>query len=136
MKKEYGYINEHGYLVSKRLENIDAETLNEGWKPVREVAQSKVICDGYYCTRIMPFDAGEYIDYKYERILNVQRIKNEIAELKEMLSSGNSDIGDYKITKCYEASLVGENAPYDIAELHQKRNEIREKINELSKMLK
>lgn len=42
---------------------------------------------------------------------------------------------DYKIIKCYEASLVGEPLPYNITELIRLRNEWRSEINELENTL-
>ena len=52
--------------------------------------------------------------------------EEQIAALKEQLSST-----DYKIIKCSEASLVGEELPYDITALHAERQAIREQINAL-----
>ena len=49
-----------------------------------------------------------------------------IAELKEELNST-----DYKIIKCSESSLAGEELPYDIVELHAERQALRDEINEL-----
>jgi len=42
---------------------------------------------------------------------------------------------DYKIIKCYEASLTGEVMPYNISELIQQRNQWRSEINELESTL-
>lgn len=42
---------------------------------------------------------------------------------------------DYKVTKCYEASLVGESLPYDITELHRERQSIRDEINRLEALV-
>lgn len=53
-------------------------------------------------------------------------VEEQITSLKEQLSST-----DYKIIKCSEAQLVGEELPYDIAELHTERQALRDKINEL-----
>lgn len=50
----------------------------------------------------------------------------EIEALKEELAST-----DYKIIKCMEAYLCGEELPYDIAALHAERNAQREEINRL-----
>lgn len=50
----------------------------------------------------------------------------QINSLKEQLSAE-----DYKIIKCSEAQLAGEPLPYDIQELHNSRNAIREQINSL-----
>ncbi|MCM1165200.1 MAG: hypothetical protein NC401_04205 [Ruminococcus sp.] len=57
-------------------------------------------------------------------------VQSRIAELKEQLEES-----DYKVTKCYEASLVGESLPYDIAELHRERQSIRDEINRLEAMI-
>jgi len=38
---------------------------------------------------------------------------------------------DYKIIKCSEYQLAGLELPYDIAELHTERQELRNKISEL-----
>lgn len=51
-----------------------------------------------------------------------------IAELKSQLNST-----DYKIIKCSECSLAGEELPYDVAELHAQRQALRDEINELEK---
>lgn len=50
----------------------------------------------------------------------------EIEALKGELAST-----DYKIIKCMEAYLCGEELPYDIAALHAERNAKREEINNL-----
>jgi hypothetical protein len=53
-------------------------------------------------------------------------VQEEIASLKAELAST-----DYKIIKCSEAQLVGEELPYDIATLHAERQALRDRINEL-----
>lgn len=57
-------------------------------------------------------------------------INEQITDLKQQLSDS-----DYKITKCYECSLVGEVLPYDIEALHQERQSIRDEINRLEALL-
>lgn len=49
-----------------------------------------------------------------------------IAELKAQLSAT-----DYQIIKCSEYQLAGLELPYDVAELHAKRQAIRDQINQL-----
>lgn len=53
-----------------------------------------------------------------------QYYSKKIDALKADLSAS-----DYKIIKCYEASLAGETCPYDASELISKRNDIRAHIN-------
>ena len=56
-----------------------------------------------------------------------EEIKQQhINELKYELTAT-----DYKIIKCSECSLAGEELPYDIVELHAQRQAIRNEINEL-----
>ena len=62
--------------------------------------------------------------------IDPEAINKQIADLKQQLSES-----DYKITKCYECSLVGEVLPYDIKELHKERQTIRGEINRLEALL-
>lgn len=58
-------------------------------------------------------------------------IESEIRGLVSSLDAPTSSIGDWKIVKIYEARLKGEDDPYDYDELAQKRQEARDRINEL-----
>lgn len=151
---EYGYINENGYLVSRILEerveryrDEDGEikeriiSIEEqvsaliGWKPVDLVDNTKLQCPENYSVRIVPYDAGDKISYRYEQKFNIRIVREKISELKNSLTSSDSSIGDYRITKCYEASLIGAEMPYNITELHQKRQDIRNEINRLEELI-
>ena len=56
-----------------------------------------------------------------------EEIKQErIIELKRELTDT-----DYKIIKCSEYQLAGQDLPYDIVVLHAQRQAIRDEINEL-----
>ena len=50
----------------------------------------------------------------------------QIAELKKQLAAT-----DYKVIKCAECQLLGQEMPYDVAELHAERQTIRDEINKL-----
>lgn len=52
--------------------------------------------------------------------------EDKIRELKALLAAT-----DYQIIKCSECQLLGQPMPYDVAELHEQRQAIREKINKL-----
>lgn len=153
---EFGYIDENGYLTSKILEEYterfrdDDGKIQErvisieeqanilsglGWKQVELVDDTKLDCPLYYSIHIVPYDAGDKISYKYEQRFNVKLVQNKIDELKASLTSNDSVIGDYRITKCYEASLIGLDMPYDIAELHLKRQMVRDEINKLEALI-
>lgn len=53
-------------------------------------------------------------------------IKYRLIELAELLQGS-----DYKIMKCYEASMAGEDLPYDFAALKSQRDAWRQEINVL-----
>ena len=53
----------------------------------------------------------------------IERLKSELQE------------SDYKVIKCAEAMAIGEELPYNMTELHNERQALRDKINELEKQL-
>lgn len=147
---EYGYINDGGYLVSKFIEErteryqeqgeikqraVSIETQAAalsaaGWKPVDPLDEEQLACEEGYIVRVTPYDAGDRISYRYERVFDTQKVRRGIEDLKDRLTAD-----DYKIIKCYEASLMGNPLPYDITALHNERQAIRNKINELENIL-
>ena len=58
-------------------------------------------------------------DRRSELILDIESLKSELQE------------SDYKVIKCAEAMAVGAEMPYDVASLHDERQALRDKINEL-----
>ena len=49
----------------------------------------------------------------------IERLKSELQE------------SDYKVIKCAEALTIGVEMPYDVESLHEVRQALRDKINEL-----
>lgn len=144
--KEYGYINEGGYLHSRIIEEqqeryfdgktVKTRTITEeeqisvlveaGWKPVEPIDNSKLQTDDGYIITVMPYDAGDSIKFKYERVFDFQRRREEIKQLQDELTAT-----DYKVIKCYEASLAGEELPYDFPTLRAERQAMRQQINQI-----
>jgi len=58
-------------------------------------------------------------------------LQTELNCLMSDLSSPASPIGDWKVAKAQEYALAGLPAPYDIAELHSRRQAVRDRINEI-----
>lgn len=60
------------------------------------------------------------------------------AELRELESAlyYSPEFGDWKIVKVYEYRLQNKPDPYDIETLETKRQEVRDKINEIRDLLK
>jgi len=147
--KEYGFMDE-GYLHSQQIDVIVTNVRDENgniierttsveeqisrldgrWKPVDEINESKIVTEDGYIIRIEPYDAGDHIAYNYTKVLDTQKIKRQIDILKQELAAS-----DYQITKCYEANLLGKVLPYDALVLHTERQNKRDKINELEKLL-
>lgn len=72
-----------------------------------------------------------------EKQKNIQEKQQEIINLQAHLASKNSEIGDYKIIKCYEAALLGKkDMPYDVNGLVEQRQAVRDKINALQAEVK
>ena len=67
-----------------------------------------------------------------EKQKNIQEKQQEIINLQAHLASKNSEIGDYRVIKCYEATLSGaKTMPYDTTTLMAERQKVRDKINAL-----
>lgn len=149
---EYGYM-EDGYLRSQILEPFeqtykDSETgeikqrtisiqeqieviKQQGWKPVDPIDEVRQNTDREnYVIRIIPYDAGDRISYMYVEIPDVQKIRNNIAAIKNELTDS-----DYKIVKCYEANLEGTEMPYNTQSLIEERKKMRNEINQLQTLL-
>lgn len=123
--KEYGYM-EGEYLRSRFVEENDIEKLDKIWKPVEKINDSKLSSSDGKVVIPVPYDAGDKIAYHYVEKEDKGGIRQQINSLKQDLSDS-----DYKVLKCYEASLVGDTLPYDIQSIHTERQSIRDKINEL-----
>lgn len=59
--------------------------------------------------------------------------EESLAEKQAVIDSLKAQIAesDYKVIKCAEAQLMGEELPYNVAELHAQRQAIRNEINVL-----
>ena len=62
-------------------------------------------------------------DRQSELILDIESLKSELQE------------SDYKVIKCAEAMAVGGEMPYNMTALHNERQALRDKINELEEQL-
>ena len=91
--------------VEMNPENMDLYNLN-----CYHVVNGKVILD----------------EEKYKTRMDAKEVQEKISRLKAELAAT-----DYQIIKCSECQLLGQPMPYDVAELHAKRQAIRDKINEL-----
>ena len=58
-------------------------------------------------------------DRQRELILDIESLKSELQE------------SDYKVIKCAEAMCINAEMPYNMTELHNERQALRDKINKL-----
>lgn len=65
----------------------------------------------------------------------IESYEAELRCLKSSLQENSSEIGDWKIVKCMEANLLGEEMPYDVNELNAERQKVRDRINELELLI-
>lgn len=107
------------------------EKLSDEWKPVDIIVDENLFSDDPdVVVTVVPYDAGDHIGYKYIKKFDIQKVNTEIQSLKDDLSAS-----DYRVMKCYEASLTGEKLPYDIDLLSADRQAKRDRINELEARL-
>lgn len=121
-KKKYAKLDESSRIHFATYET-DAEAAEKGFLPYEEtelpVSEGNIIPHNYS-------RGYEEVDGKIVVIWKAYPNYEAIATLKDMLTST-----DYKVIKCYEATLTGEDLPYDIVELRNERQEIRDEINRL-----
>ena len=70
-----------------------------------------------------------------ERRMEREQKESEIRTLINKLSATSSDIGDWKVVKCYEAKLQEKSMPYDLDVLMAERQKVRDRINKLQEEL-
>ena len=99
---------EHDFKCKEKLEQFE-----ESFKPFKYL-----YIDGAITTN------PNYEDVSQEELQHNQ-IATEVAILKSQLAET-----DYRIIKCHEYNLVGMELPYDIQQLHEEREGIREQIRE------
>ena len=122
------------YLNYKNVDMLTEEEkldlINEGWKEVEDVNFIDEIPEYHEINYIISVkDDNFYGIYSLNK--KTIEINNKIKELKEELSSS-----DYKINKNLEAQMAGIEYPYDPKKLHEERQALRDKINELEELLK
>lgn len=70
-----------------------------------------------------------------EKQIEREGYEAELRCLRSSLLANTSEIGDWKIVKCMEAKLLGNDLPYNINELDSKRQKVRDRINELEVLI-
>lgn len=119
---EQGYFTGNYAIVGDIENSIEVESLppyeydSLKQQSCKLVDNSWVLDEEHYNRLVSEFEARKVEQQK----------QLEIAQLQKQL-----DDTDYKIIKCQEYSLAGLELPYDIEQLHNERQALRDKINEL-----
>ena len=139
---DYAIKNKGGnYFVTNDVEPNIQDLINIGYKQVHE----GIIPDEYdeytmeLTKDIVEREDGEY-EYKYTAVVSKAKIEKSISILKQQLADT-----DYKVVKNmeYQMAMMTSVEPntiildlYDPKELHNERQALRDKINELENLLK
>lgn len=122
MTQKYAKLDETGRVRFAEFPS-KAEAAEQGYLPYEETEMPETPAN------IIPHNySRKYVEKNGKILLTWEAYPNyeEIERLEKKLASS-----DYKVIKCYEASLVGAEMPYNTEELHQTRQEIRDEINRL-----
>lgn len=112
-----------------RVINQKGETITEYDLTVGQLCPTVIIREG--AEPIDNVTKFAWADEDYEEVQMFmpypeKTTAQKIQELKAKLSAT-----DYKVIKCAECQLLGEELPYDVVELHAERQAIRDQINRL-----
>lgn len=118
------------------VQNIDdknsaQELLDNGYLPTQEVNSLPNNELYTYCFYSLALNEGKRV---YEKTLhtNMKEVVGEkITSLKQQLANT-----DYKVVKNMESQMAMEDLPYEPNALHNERQVLRDKINELENLLK
>ena len=127
VRLENGKIVHETVTVEQQFEPLR----KDGWKMVELFDESQMQNEEeFYSTTAIPIDNGETIGFAYQKSLDKRLVQREIERLKSCLSAS-----DYKVVKCYEATMMKQNLPYDLNEICSERQSVRDRINELEAMI-
>lgn len=99
----------------------------QGLKPVDMIDEEKMIPSKEdFIVVAEAVEETEKISWAYTEKPDIRGLHKKIKALQDDLAST-----DYKVIKCYEANLVGEQPPYDVQNLHSSRQALRDKINSI-----
>ncbi|MBR5276868.1 MAG: hypothetical protein IKU35_07010 [Bacteroidaceae bacterium] len=127
VRLENGKIVHETVTVEQQFEPLR----KDGWKMVELFDESQMQNEQeFYSTTAIPIDNGETIGFAYQKSLDKRLVQREIERLKSYLSDT-----DYKVVKCYEATMMKKTLPYDLNEICSERQIVRDRINELEAMI-
>lgn len=98
---------------------------SQGLKPVDPIDQERMEThEEDYVVLAEAVEHEDRIGWIYRNVPDILKLRKQIKKLQDEIAST-----DYRVIKCYEASLVGDPIPYNIQELRTSRQAIRDSIN-------
>lgn len=130
-EKQYHYylsvhekVEQDDFINRKRFADLTTAGFVEFVKTEQpEAPEGQRAVDSYSVTE------GKIVQ-SWEIITDVEHLKKQVEQLKIELSTS-----DYKVTKCYEATMLNEPLPYDITALHAQRQALRDEINIIENLI-
>lgn len=121
-------LNEQGYFTGNYaiVGDIDNSIEVESLPPYEYDSLKQQSCKLVDNSWVLDEEHYNQLVSEFEARKAEQQKQLEIAQLQKQLEDT-----DYKIIKCQEYSLAGLELPYDIEQLHNERQALRDKINEL-----
>lgn len=126
---------DNGQLITTYADNEDREMINtmiaDGFKVYTQEEAPTTMLSNFQSLELKYRDEGYQILGYYEVVDNSpEKVAAEIERLKTELTST-----DYQVIKAYEYTLANQPSPYDLSNLHLERQQLRERIRELEKIL-
>lgn len=135
-KKEEKRSIEELLLIVRRKEIEDAKT-----NSLNAIEEFKEFVPSSFNEELGEFDSPKpyYVEEGNSVLQKWEVVKNDTAKIASKISElkGSLESSDYKVMKCYEATIADSTEmPYDVTELTKERQEIRDEINRLEAILK
>lgn len=110
--------------------DLIAEIITDGFKPYDDSAEKPDV--GELQAAVPTYrETTEGISLRWEIVENLPEIVSaEIARLEQQIAAT-----DYQVVKSYEYALAGEQPPYDIEAIHIARQQLRDRIGELERLI-
>lgn len=135
-KKEEKRTFDELLLIVKRKEIEDQRT-----EQLENLDTFKEFITSVFASELGEYDSPKpyYIEEGDSVLQKWEIVKNDPAKIASKISLLKSELegSDYKVMKCYEATITSsEEMPYDVTELTKERQEVRDEINRLEALLK
>lgn len=121
-------LDSNGNIDLRNVDNVMGSLITElrdaGFVNFVSVAQPETFA-GYVAVAHYEIKDGKIVQ-SWTVEIDHDAVNAKIDALKAQITAS-----DYKVTKCWEYSLVGQTLPYDINALHAERERIRDEINVL-----